>query len=63
VPAGLTDSEAQVLAAFAGGALLSPDAVAANTGLPAAEVSSTLMMLELKRRLAKRADGSFEARN
>lgn len=64
LPAGsLTAIEAQVLAAFAGGALLSPDAVATATGLPAAEVASTLMMLELKRRLAKRADGSFEARN
>jgi DNA processing protein len=60
---GLTEVETQVLATFAGGAMLSPDAVAAATALPSAEVSSTLMMLELKRRLAKRADGSFEARN
>lgn len=61
-PAGLTEAEAKVLSAFAGGALLTPDAVAAQTGLPAAEVSATLLMLELKRTIVRHADGTFEAR-
>lgn len=61
-PANLTDVEATVFACFRGGAMLSPDALAAQTGLAAAELSSTLMMLELKRLVAKRADGTFEAR-
>lgn len=61
-PAGLTETEAKVLAVFAGGALLTPDAVAAQAGLPAAEVSATLLMLELKRTLVRHADGTFEAR-
>lgn len=60
--AGLTEPEAKVLATFAGGALLTPDAVAAQTGLPAAEVSATLLMLELKRTVVRHADGTFEAR-
>lgn len=61
-PAGLTETEAKVLAVFAGGALLTPDAVATQAGLPAAEVSATLLMLELKRTLVRHADGTFEAR-
>jgi DNA processing protein len=51
-----------VFACFRGGAILAPDALAAQTGLPAAQVAATLMLLELKRAVAKRADGSFEAR-
>ena len=61
-PGGLDDAEALVLECFAGGALLAPDAIATQTGRPVAEVSATLMMLELKRRVAKRADGTFERR-
>jgi DNA processing protein len=60
---GLSEKEAMVLDSFRGGALLSPDALAGLTGLPAAELSSTLMMLELKKMVAKRADGTFEARS
>jgi DNA processing protein len=58
----LTPEEAQVYACFAGGAMVSIDAVSAQTGLPTAQLSATLMMLELKRLIAKRADGTFEAR-
>lgn len=58
----LSDTEAAVLACFRGGELLTLDELTKQTGRPAAELSSTLMMLELKRRLAKRADGTFEAR-
>jgi DNA processing protein len=61
-PANLTAEEAQVFECFRGGAILSPDALAEQTGLAAAQLSATLMMLELKRLVAKRADGAFEAR-
>lgn len=60
--AGLGADEAKVLACFAGGAILSPDALVNASGLPSHTLSATLMMLELKRLVAKRADGSFEAR-
>jgi DNA processing protein len=61
-PANLTPEEERVLACFRGGAILSPDTLNELTGLAAAELSPALMMLELKRLVAKRADGSFEAR-
>lgn len=61
-PANLTAEEARVFECFRGGAILSPDALAGATGLMAAQLSSTLMMLELKRLVAKRVDGAFEAR-
>jgi DNA processing protein len=61
-PANLTKEESQVFDCFRGGAILSPDAISGQTGLAAAQLSSTLMMLELKRLVAKRADGAFEAR-
>ena len=56
----LSDAEAKVFACFKGGAELSADELTALTGLPVAEVSTALMMLELQRRLAKRLDGRFE---
>jgi len=62
-PANLTADEARVFECFRGGAILAPDALAALTGLAAAPLSATLMMLELKRLIAKRTDGAFEARN
>jgi DNA processing protein len=62
-PANLTAGEARVFECFRGGAILAPDAITTQTGLSAAELSSTLMMLELKRLVAKRADGLFEARS
>lgn len=61
-PANLTADEARVFECFRGGAILTPDALAAQTGQSAAQLSATLMMLELKRLIAKRADGAFEAR-
>ncbi len=60
--AGLSADEARVLGCFAGGAMLSPDALVEATGLGSAALAATLMMLELKRRLVRRADGSYEAR-
>jgi DNA processing protein len=61
-PANLTEAEAKVFECFRGGGMLSPDTLATQTSLTAAELSSTLMMLELKRLIAKRADGTFEGR-
>jgi DNA processing protein len=60
--AHLSSEEARVLECFRGGGILSADAITGVTGLPAAQLSSTLMMLELKRRVVKRADGKFEER-
>lgn len=61
-PANLSADEAKVLGCFSGGAILAPDALTAATGLPFATLSATLMMLELKRLVAKRVDGAYEAR-
>lgn len=58
----LSTYEARVVEAFRGGAMLTPDAVATATGLGAATLSAVLMMLELKRVVAKRADGAYELR-
>ncbi len=58
----LTADEAAVFECFRGGAELTPDGLTAQTGLPADRLSATLMLLELKRLIAKRADGTFEAR-
>ncbi|MBK9991531.1 MAG: DNA-protecting protein DprA [Verrucomicrobia bacterium] len=60
--AGLNEVEATVLEQFRGGALLTLDALASQTGRATSELSATLMMLELKRLVAKRSDGAFEAR-
>jgi predicted Rossmann fold nucleotide-binding protein DprA/Smf involved in DNA uptake len=40
---------------------MAADALAEQTGLPAAQVSVTLMMLELKHLVARRMDGAYEA--
>lgn len=61
-PANLTAEEAAVWACFEGGEIVSSDAVVAKTGLASPQVSAALMMLELKRLIAKRSDGAFEAR-
>ncbi len=58
----LTEAEAKLHAAFAGGEILSLDALLEHTGLPYAELAPALLMLELKRLVAKRLDGTYEAR-
>ena len=58
----LSAEEARVLDVFAGGAILGLDELAGATGLGAGQISAALMMLEIKRVVAKRADGRFEAR-
>ena len=62
-PATLTSDEAAVWSCFDGGEIVSPDGIVARTGLASAQISAALMMLELKRLIAKRPDGTFEARN
>lgn len=59
---GLADDERKVLGAFSGGSILSLDELTTLTRQSPAELSATLMMLEIKRRVAKRSDGRFEAR-
>ncbi|HYP16834.1 MAG TPA: DNA-processing protein DprA [Opitutus sp.] len=60
--ASLTSEESAVWACFAGGERVTADTAVAPTGLASAQVSAALMMLELKRLIAKRSDGAFEAR-
>jgi len=59
----LSDAERTVARNFEGGAILGVDALTRATGMGAADVSAALMGLELKKLIAKRADGSFEARS
>lgn len=61
-PANLTDDEAKIFECFRGGAIVTPDTLIGQTGLATPQVSAALMMLELKRLIAKRSDGAFEAR-
>jgi DNA processing protein len=63
ISANLSSDEAAVWACFNGGEIVSSDAVVTRTSLPSANVSAALMMLELKRMVAKRSDGAFEARS
>jgi DNA processing protein len=58
----LTPDEAAVLGCFTGGAILTPDMLVEQTALTSPKISAALMMLELKRLVAKRPDGAFEAR-
>lgn len=58
----LTETEAQVFQQLAEKGLLSADELAESLSLAVNEVAATLMMLELKKCVVKRADGTFEAR-
>jgi len=58
----LSAAEATLVECLRGGSLLGVDALAAAAGLDSPEVSAALMMLELKRLVTKRADGTFELR-
>jgi len=57
----LTSDEKAVVGCFRGGAILTADALAAQTGLSIGPVSAALMMLELKRLIEKQLDGTYEA--
>ncbi len=58
----LSESEQALMDCFAGGEYLSPDVLAEKLECPVSEVSATLMGLEIKCLVVKRADGLFEAR-
>ena len=58
----LTEAEAKVHAVFAGGEILGLEALGEKTGLAYAELAPALMMLELKKLVSKRIDGTYEAR-
>ena len=55
-------AEGRVLEALEGGEVLLLEDVALRAELPVHEVAASMMMLELKRLVAKRADGRFERR-
>ena len=59
----LDEKERLVFDSFKGGAMLGIDALTTATALAPAEVSAALMMLELKKLVTKRVDGTFEARS
>jgi DNA processing protein len=59
---GFGPAESKLVECFRGGGIQGVDALAALTGLASPEVSAALMMLELKKLVTKRADGTFEAR-
>jgi len=61
VPA-LSPAEDRIFGLLRDGSLLGVDFLAEATGLSAPEVAAALMMLELKRLIAKRADGTYEVR-
>lgn len=58
----LDEAEAKVLAGFSGGTMPTLEELAESTGLPFAELSTAVMMLELKHLVVKRLDGAYEAR-
>jgi DNA processing protein len=60
-PANLTPDEAAVFGQLAGGEMLSADGLGTRTGLAPSVLAAALLMLELKRAVVKRADGSYEA--
>lgn len=62
-PRELSPDETVVWEQFRGGAILNADALAASTGMPADRLAAALMLLELKRLIAKHADGTYEARS
>jgi DNA processing protein len=60
--AGLGDDAQKVFALLTGGKTAFPDELVTQTDLPSARISASLLLLELKRLVVKRADGRFEAR-
>ncbi len=62
MPNRLSEAEQRVFECFRGGSILNIDALIGLTQMPAHELGATLMLLELKRLVVKRVDGTFEAR-
>ena len=59
--AGLSSDERSVLECLGAGEILTPDAISHRTRLAPEGLGPALMMLELKRLVAKRIDGAFES--
>ena len=59
---GLDEAEARLLRVLSEKGIQSADVLAESLQRPVHEISAMLMMLELKKRVVKRADGCFEAR-
>ncbi|MEM0967613.1 MAG: DNA-processing protein DprA [Verrucomicrobiota bacterium] len=57
-----TPEETLIENCLADGEILHPDQIATSTGLETATVNATLMLLELRKVVRKRADGRFEKR-
>lgn len=57
--AGLDDHERGVAELFSGGGTLHPDEISERLEQPHHEVAALLVMLELKKRVVKQADGSY----
>ncbi|GAB4269791.1 MAG: DNA-processing protein DprA [Opitutales bacterium] len=57
----LDPKSAQVLHALKEMSIADVDALAENTGMMSSDVSAALLMLELKKTIVRRADGTFEA--
>ncbi len=57
----LSEPEREVMDCFTGGEIVAPDVISGRLSRSSAEISAVLMGLELKRLVAKRADGRFEA--
>jgi DNA processing protein len=62
LPTGLGEDERRVAGILADGSILNADALAERTGLTASAVASALLLLELKRLVGRRTDGTFEGR-
>jgi DNA processing protein len=60
--ASLGQDAQRVFALLTGGKPTHPDELSAQTDLPSARIAASLLLLELKRLVVKRADGRFEAR-
>jgi len=59
----LSEAEQRVFDCFQGGSILTIDALAGLTQMPAHELGATLMLLELRQLVVKRVDGTFEPRS
>lgn len=62
IGSSLGEDERRVAASLADGSLLGADALVVRTGLAAPAVAAALLLLELKHLVARRADGTYEAR-
>ena len=62
LPKDLSETERRVADCFEAGSICAHDSVLEATGLAMQEVSSALMLLEIKGVLAKRIDGAYERR-